>query len=198
MWFPLFGLTVAIFLWRAKISYFRTFVPFGDHCVFKTAFFLHVRRAFPEKEAGPCQPAVMVCVDRALGSPRLLIVWPVKVTSVEVPPLFTTVKETVYVPELPYVWHTLEEVVVVTGVPSPKFHRYWVTAPTGDEEPPPSKQTVRLLTEKVKTEVGAWSGVMAMPRAAYKFAISSMCSMGVFLRSKHQWDLPLSPSQLGT
>ena len=90
----------------------------------------------------------------------MLIVLPVKVTSVEVPPLFTTVREAIYVPELPYVWEVVGEVVVTRGVSSPKSHWYWTTVPMGDEEPEPSKEAVRSLTEAVKTDVGAWSGVM--------------------------------------
>ena len=35
--------------------------------------------------------------------------------------------------------------------------------PTGEEEPEPSKKTVRPSMDVVKEAVGAWSGVMEMP-----------------------------------
>ena len=56
------------------------------------------------------------------------------------------------------------EFSVVTGaLLSPKSHRYVAMVPTGEEEPDPSNETVRPLTDEVKAAVGAWSGVMPMP-----------------------------------
>ena len=137
---------------------------------------------------------MIVCVDWALDRPRLLIVLPVKVTSVEVPALFVTVRVTEYVPPLPYVCETVGEVVVTTGVPSPKSHWYCAMVPTGDEEPEPSKETVRSLTSVVKTEIGAWSGVMAMFKMSLPASKVLMRAMGAKVRSKTSTRPAFSPT----
>ena len=47
--------------------------------------------------------------------------------------------------------------------------------PTGEEEPEPSKNTVRPSMAVVKEAVGAWSGVMEMPYGEGETAIAWDC-----------------------
>jgi hypothetical protein len=42
------------------------------------------------------------------------------------------------------------------AVPSPQFHEYDTTAPSGSEDPDASTATARSVAEAVKAAVGAW------------------------------------------
>ena len=47
--------------------------------------------------------------------------------------------------------------------------------PTGEEEPEPSKNTVRPLVDVVKEAVGAWSGVTQTPYGEEETVIAWEC-----------------------
>ena len=87
---------------------------------------------------------VRVFDDWAVVPPLLLIVWPVKTFVVEVPELFVTVSEIVYVPVLAYVWVVVgaadEDGASVAKVPF-----VGAMVPRGDEEAEPSRETVRPI-----------------------------------------------------
>ena len=72
-------------------------------------------------------------------------------------------------------WEIVGLVVVMGRVPSPKSHLYVAMVPTGDEEPEPSKNTVRPLADVVKAAVGAWSGVTEMPYGGGETVIALNC-----------------------
>jgi hypothetical protein len=84
--------------------------------------------------------------------------------SVEVPPVFVTLRVTVKVPLVAYVCEMVGEVVVCV-CPSPKSHAYVAILPTGDEEADASRVTVAPLVVGVNLAVGAWSGVIPDQRS---------------------------------
>jgi hypothetical protein len=65
---------------------------------------------------------VIFWVVRAIDRPLLLTAWPENTLTVDVPAVFVTVKETVYVPPLAYVWDVVGVCVITGGLPSPKSH----------------------------------------------------------------------------
>jgi hypothetical protein len=77
--------------------------------------------------------------------------------SVEVPPVFVTLRVVVKVPLVVYVCEMVGE-AVVSVCPSPKSQAYVAILPTGDEEADASKVTVAPLIVGVNRAVGAWSG----------------------------------------